>query len=285
MSQISGTIYQNPSGTFLLSTRKALGHYNMQSNHFHDQYELYYLLAGERYYFIKDRTYFVRKGGLIFINANELHKTTDTGVPDHERIMVRFAENFIDGGRHPMIDLLVDFEKKIPCLIELPVRNQQQVEDLLQRMLREIEQQEAGFEAILQALLIQLLIYIYRYSRNLQTGSFRHLSPVHEKISEVVQYINGHFQEPVTLGLLSREFYISPFYLSRVFKEVTGFTFIEYLNTLRIKEAQRLLRETGAKVIVISEQAGFGNIAHFGRIFKKLTGLSPLQYKKLYRRS
>jgi AraC-like DNA-binding protein len=246
---------------------------------------LYYLLAGERYYFIKDRTYFVRKGGLIFINTNELHKTTDTGVPDHERIMVRFAENFIDGDRHPMIDLLVDFEKKIPCLIELPVRNQQQVEDLLQRMLREIEQQEAGFEAILQTLLIQLLIYIYRYSRNLQTGSFRHLSPVHEKISEVVQYINGHFQEPITLGLLSREFYISPFYLSRVFKEVTGFTFIEYLNTLRIKEAQRLLRETGAKVIVISEQAGFGNIAHFGRIFKKLTGLSPLQYKKLYRRS
>jgi AraC-like DNA-binding protein len=283
MEQISDTTYQNTSQTFLLSTRKAVGHFNMLGNHFHDQHELYYLLSGERFYFVKDRTYSVHKGNLVFINSNELHKTSDTGVPNHERIMLRFSESFIGGDRPPMNDLLREFEQKIPPLTELPVRGQQQVEELLQRMVHEIERREAGFEAVLQSALIQLLVYIYRNNRDRQDASFHHLSPVHEKISEVVQFINTHYQEPITLGLLSKEFYISPFYLSRVFKEVTGFTFVEYLNTLRIKEAQRLLRETGAKVIAVSEQAGFGNIAHFGRIFKKLTGLSPLQYKKAYR--
>jgi hypothetical protein len=101
MAQISETNFQNPSATFLFSTRKAVGHFNMQSNHFHDQFELYYLLSGERNYFIKDRTYFVRKGNLIFINTNELHKTTDTGVPNHERVLLRFSKSFINGDPLP----------------------------------------------------------------------------------------------------------------------------------------------------------------------------------------
>ena len=95
-----------------------------------------------------------------------------------------------------------------------------------------------------------------------------------------MQYINLNFAEPLTLSSVSKHFYISPNYLSLIFKEVTGFNFVEYLNILRIKEAQRLFANSNFKVIKVAEEVGFGSISHFARVFKKVTGYSPLNYKK-----
>jgi YesN/AraC family two-component response regulator len=73
---------------------------------------------------------------------------------------------------------------------------------------------------------------------------------------------------------------VSPYYLSRFFKEATGFTFVEYLNSVRIKEAKRLLERSSMKVKLISRKVGFGSVTHFGRVFKLVTGHTPLYYRK-----
>ena len=84
----------------------------------------------------------------------------------------------------------------------------------------------------------------------------------------------------MTLQTISERFYISPYYFSRTFKQITGFTFIEYLNGVRIKEAQKLLRKTNLSIGKIAESVGYQNNTHFGRLFKKATGISPLAYRK-----
>jgi AraC-like DNA-binding protein len=275
----TGLEFKNSSGTFSLSVKKSLGHYNMSGNHFHHYYEVYYLYAGQRHYFIKDRTFPVQKGDLIFIGPYDLHKTSDAGVPDHERFLLYFTRDFLlpSGQSAGVLNLL--FQSGNPVLtLSLPGRTM--VEELLQKMAQETLQKNTGFELALQAYLFQLLVLAARFKEQYRTDSFRHLSPVHRKISEIVQYINGHYQEDLTLAVLADHFYISPFYLSRIFKEATGFTFIEYLNSVRIKEAQKLLKDTRWKVITVAEKVGFGNIAHFGRVFKSLTGQTPLQYRK-----
>jgi transcriptional regulator GlxA family with amidase domain len=55
---------------------------------------------------------------------------------------------------------------------------------------------------------------------------------------------------------------------------------VEYINNVRVKEAQRLLRESKLKVTQIAEHVGFESIVHFGRVFKRFTSLSPMEYKK-----
>jgi YesN/AraC family two-component response regulator len=92
---------------------------------------------------------------------------------------------------------------------------------------------------------------------------------MHHKISEIASYIHSHYQEPLTLNAVAKRFYISPSYLSRVFVKLTGFHFREYVQVVRIREAEKLLRETKLKVQTISERVGFDHIAHFNRIFKK----------------
>lgn len=273
--------FQNASSTFYLSYKKAEGHYTMPSSHFHDRYEIYYLLSGERSYFIKDRTFFVKKGDLVLINPDDLHKTIDTGVPNHERVLLKFSKEFISADNSALAELLIPlFEVNV---IHFTLPAQSLVEDLLRKMFQEIETRKNGFELSLQSLLIQLLVFAKRYLEVNPPATLDHPSPVHRKISEIVQYLNGHYPEAVTLAKVSKQFFISSCYLSRTFKEVTGFTFIEYLNSIRIKEAQRLLRETRLKAGVIAEKVGFGSIAHFGRVFKTVTGQSPLAYRKLSR--
>lgn len=254
-----------------------------RTNHYHSTYEIYFLLAGQRTYFIKDRTYFISPGDLVFINKLEVHKTSDIGEPGHERIVINFSERFI-GAEHPYFDpaLLGAFQHP-SHVFSLKLQEQIFVQTLMNKLSQELKERPTGYETYVKLLLAELLLYASRMAERKEAPAAPHASPLHRKISEIVRYINDHFHETMTLPSISERFYMSPYYLSRAFKEVTGFTFVEYVNTTRIKEAQRLLKETELKIIEIAEKVGFDNIAHFGRMFKKLTRLTPLEYRKLNR--
>jgi hypothetical protein len=71
--------------------------YTMDYDHYHDYYEMYYMLSGQRLYFIRDRTYSVEQGDLVFINKHELHKTMHAGgSPSHERVILHFTDVFFE---------------------------------------------------------------------------------------------------------------------------------------------------------------------------------------------
>lgn len=268
------------NSSFFMEHRKRKGHYTMPKNHFHPYYEIYYLLEGERFYFIKDRTYPIKKGGLVFIGKYDLHKTADTGVADHERILIQFDDSFLASFTNPLV--LAPFHKTSKRLL-LTVQEQSRVETILFQMLEEYENRLPGWESYLKASLVKLLIGNERLFQEESIVNFEYASPLHRKISEVVEYINVNYGEEINLSSLSRTFYISPYYLSRKFKEVTGFSFLEYVNSVRIKEAQTLLRQTDEQIIRIAELTGFDNISHFGRVFKQMMKISPTEYRKSFR--
>ncbi|MBR2562605.1 MAG: helix-turn-helix transcriptional regulator, partial [Eubacterium sp.] len=72
---------------------------------------------------------------------------------------------------------------------------------------------------------------------------------------------------------------LNPSYLSTLFKQVTGQTFKEYLNHVRIQEAQRLLTHTDYPIMEISIACGFSDQSYFTKVFRKYTGLTPRQYR------
>lgn len=272
--------YHNLTETFTISTRKASGHYTMPSYHLHDQYEIYYLLSGERSYFIKDRTFTIQQGDLVLINQSVLHKTIDTGVPNHERFLIKFSASFIQTSENQLDTIFPILFLDNSPVIRLNVQEQSHINGLFHKMIDEVSQKPLGFELYAQGLLLQMLVVLSRHPRQNHIDLTKHPSAAHEKVSEIVQYINLNYSQNITLTSLSKQFFISSFYLSKIFKTVTGFTFINYLNSVRVKEAQKMLRETRLKVIDIAERVGFGNISHFGRVFKELTDKSPLQYRK-----
>lgn len=269
--------------TFYIGYRGKTGHFTMPVAHFHDHYEIYYLLDGERHYFINNKTFLIKRGDLVLINSRDLHKTIDVGSPSHKRVLINFRNEFICSSKITHQELFKTIFNEGNHVIRLPLHEQELVEALINNMLDEASNQRTGFILRLQALLAELLVSSARFIETSVFSRFDYLSPVHRKVSEIVMYINQNYMEPLTLDTLSENFFISRYHLSRIFKETTGFSFVEYLNSIRIKEAQILLKDDKQKIIDIAQKVGYGSISHFGRVFKATTGVSPHDYRKKHR--
>lgn len=266
---------------FMIEYKKATKTFNMPSEQYHDAYEIYYLVSGERYYFIKDKVYHIMPGDLIFININDIHKTSGLKNPNHERILIHFKPEFLIDflALSKNIELLSTFERDINA-VRLNINEQQNIERLLYRILDEYQEKMFGWEFSLKILLLDLLLFMKRKSENSNINFFQYPNALHEKISQISLFINSNYYDSLTLDIISKKFNISPWYFSRTFKEITGFTFIEYLNRIRIKEAQNLLKNSNLSIEEITGKVGFDSSTHFGRTFKSLVGISPLKYRK-----
>ena len=98
-------------------------------------------------------------------------------------------------------------------------------------------------------------------------------------VSSVQAYISAHYGEQLSLDQLAQQFYLSSSYLSRLFKRETGTTLTTYLQNVRIEAAKNLLRTTALKSYEVAERVGINDPLYFSRIFNKITGLKPKDYR------
>lgn len=103
-----------------------------------------------------------------------------------------------------------------------------------------------------------------------------------DDIKQLIRYMDEHFASNLSLRSAARMVNMSEAYLSTVFKKETGTNFIDWLNMLRIEKAASLLIETDMPGYLISERVGYENSNYFGRIFKKMKGVSPQKYRALH---
>lgn len=245
--------------------------------HYHDYYEIYYLLSGERYYYIEDNTYLLKKGSLIFVDKNQIHRTIDASNPQHERIVFYFDDSLLSPFSAADVKLLLSPFRQDMRILDLNLQERSYAEQLLFQMSREhTASGQLGRHLFLRALVVQLLLFAARKMKTAEETTSRQM---HRTVMEALDYCKAHYRESITLQLISSKFFVSPSHFSRLFKQNTGFHLPEYLNALRIREAQRLLRETKLKISEIAEEVGYANITHFNRKFKLATQMSPLEYK------
>ena len=99
-------------------------------------------------------------------------------------------------------------------------------------------------------------------------------------IEEIREYITKNFDKEISLKDISERFFINPSYFSQAFKKKTGETYQNYVTNLRIARAKKLLEETDLKVYEVSEMVGYPDTKHFSRVFEKVAGMKPTEYKK-----
>ncbi len=265
---------------FLITYDKQMLPLSMPMYHYHNSYELYYLVSGERYYFIKDKCYKINKGNLVFINTYDVHYTSSSSTSGYERYVINFKKDFLKGlAGNLNINLFECFEKPFH-VIEFTEEEQLLIDSLFSSMMKESRKNGDESNPCLKSGLLYLLTLINRHDKVAVAVQTEYINSTHKTISEIAGYINNNFEKDITLDTISKKFFISPCYFSRSFKKFTGLPFIDYLNSVRIKEAQSLLQNTDLSIFETGERVGFRNATHFGRVFKKITGVSPLAYKK-----
>jgi len=274
--------YGRPADPFHIEFSNRTGYVTMNRYHIHHHYEILYLFSGARGFFIKDRSYTVRQGDLVIIGSNEIHKSFDIGVPDYERAVAYYDSRYFESYKRQDAAPLLSLFRGYPVL-RLSIQERMLMEGLFSEFAQEMTNKPPAFELRLQQLSAELLLHVFRFIEKRNATPIEQDSTIKKKILEIVQYLNKHYDQPISLTSVSGQFYISPSYLSKMFKNVTGFMFTDYINTVRVKEAQRLLRETDMKIIDISTAAGFGNVSHFGKVFKQIASVSPRDYRQGYR--
>jgi AraC-like DNA-binding protein len=271
--------------TIITHVKRNAEPFNMEQRHYHSQFEIYYLLKGERNYFINQRSYHVKKGDLVLINKNILHKTStiDQENPEHERILIQFDQNFFTSLAEEMkaAELFEIFKKKENVLSLNPEQQLWLEEELFKLITENKKTNEPENKLYIKMMIIEILIFIKRISLKSASQNLDYPDQKHKNISKIAAYISQNYQKSLTLSELASKYNYSSAYLSRAFKEVTGFNFVEYKNNIRIKEASKLLQQSELSVTEIATEVGFNNITHFGRIFKEFTDLSPLEYRKV----
>lgn len=261
--------------------------YTMPTKHFHDEYEIYYLIEGERYYFIGQHTYLIKKGSLVFINRNEIHKTGIASSPYHDRILIEFSEEPFASFFSQFGDLnLRSFFKEHNGVIDVDHREQAHVEELLLTIQSEIHHKYPGYRLRVMSSLAELIIFAQRYASTSQAVPTKSSDIArHQKVDMVADYIISNCENFMSLESLAEHFYINKCYLSRIFKDVTGFTVNEYINIHRINNASKLLTSTEKPISEIASECGYESLTYFEKVFRTYREISPLKYRNKYKES
>lgn len=101
-----------------------------------------------------------------------------------------------------------------------------------------------------------------------------------QRLKSVIDYIEKNYQNPITLDEIAKEAGFSKYHFTRFFKDMTGVTFLNYLNTFRIYKVNDALATTEISITHIAIRSGFRNIKTFNRVFKNINGCSPMEYRR-----
>ena len=270
---------KHPTVDFKILKESRMGQAREDNERFHRYHELYYIAEGRCSVFIGQRTYRMQAGDFAMIPAGTLHKTDFTSRGQNTKYVISFSVNVAK-----QMDAFLETDLSGTGIragkIKAPVQRQEAVLLLANRMLYEFENQPPLGRSLCMALLAELLISLQRY-RDGEEENDGNEDPIHGRMRDVAAYLCEHAREQITLTEVASHFAVSPSHLSRSFHQETGFGFREYLVHYRIRQACDLLLNTDLSVTQIADQCGFSDSNYFGDAFKKATGLSPREYRKL----
>lgn len=230
----------------------------------HAYYEIFYIVDGEVSLLSGDRLLNVTAGDALIISPSGQYIPTKD--KKSKCVFARIPKNLIPLSEMPDESIYVVRPIDNPALI---IKNEAaKIERELSGKLREL----IIFTSVMRILTVLII------QPKLEDSDYE-VSPILERVTEILEYIDNHYEEKITLAILSKKFFIGEFYLCRLFKEYTGLTIIEYLTELRIRKAKELLQNSGGKVPEIAKKCGFGTVSAFSKAFVKKCGISPINYR------
>jgi len=247
--------------------------------HWHDEVEIIYVKKGNITIYIQEDIFPAGPGDLFFVNTGELHfmESDDMGV---EYYTLLFPLEFLSFQIEDALETEVFRplrQKKLlfPSLLE-DEQAKKQVRKMIQEMIAVNDEKETGYQLRTRISLLEVIEYMMREEAFLQP-SFVNTTDMQR---ELITFIQKHYTEKITLGMLAKEFHLSEKYVSWYFKEHFSISFMQYVLHLRMSRAKDLLVSTDSPITEVALSCGYPSVNLFIRNFKEVHGVTPLQYRK-----
>ena len=245
--------------------------------HLHNEYELIFVQDGAARINIAGEDRLCKKNTIIFIDSLLSHTMEAEKTPYVRYVMLINSDYFESFISESILRSIFSIK---PGRIANEFHIKQDEADFIASQfdyaIAEYDRSESLYETCVMSILQQVLVYLFRkHSHN-----FPNPSQETEKILPVKSYIDGHFSNDITLDDIAEHFFINKYYLTHLFKKVTGYSPKQYVILKRISFARELLCMSDKNITEIASDCGFNSTSNFIRSFKSAEGMTPLEFRK-----
>ncbi|MBR7117032.1 MAG: helix-turn-helix domain-containing protein [Clostridia bacterium] len=253
--------------------RERTSSWGMSELQSHDYYELYFLLEGERSFFLGDKMYNITAPAFCVIPPFAMHKTSGG---KYKRINVNVTPDNLSPRE---ADLLSTLSSTVAFTLDGEWAST--VINLLEKA-SDLSVMESQERSRLSLSFLHTILYLISERKlvPIDYDAKTAVAVADTLILEIASYINNFFYEELTLSSISEHFYISKNSLCARFRCAMNCSVMQYLGFVRLSHAKELLATTDKSIEEISELCGYSSANYFSLIFKKSIGMSPINYKK-----
>lgn len=236
--------------------------------HYHNNYEIYYLIEGSCRYFIGNNSYKLTNGDIALIPKGVIHKTNYED-KNRSRILLSCPENCIPPSIRDKFSEIPYFSKSITTT--------QKIKEIFECIANEYSNPDEFSEDVIRFKIGELLLLIVRnHDYNLKSQS------KHSLIEQAINFIQKNYASNITLSQTAEHCFVSCEHLSRTFKKETGFGFREFLNIYRLKKAESILKfHPEYKIVDVALSCGFNDSNYFSKVYKQVYKISPTKTKTI----
>ncbi|OPJ65274.1 helix-turn-helix domain-containing protein [Clostridium oryzae] len=262
---------------------------NVFPAHYHNYIEILYGISGTYEVILNGKCYKFTDGDLVLINSKEVHQINSCCQKGGQYIVLRFEPEVIYNSmfyNHLQLKYVFPFileNSEHQKVIKKATIESTFIPNLLYEILKEFQMEAYGYELAIQNHIGRIFLWILRYFHQANVdfmhslltnmSSFKCLQPSFD-------YVLEHFNEDLKATDMAALCNMSSSYFSRTFNEQMHMNFNEYVNYIRITEAEKLLISTTMNITEIANAVGFNTTSYFIKLFKSYKNISPKQFRK-----
>lgn len=253
----------------------------------HNYFELLYVYSGQAAYQVQDLEFAAREGDLVVINGTLYHRLREVLVHPFRAVVLYFLPDVLrnGGAMGEDVQYLMPFllqDNTSPHLVSADTGLPAEVSQLMGRIQPYLPAATARDRLMVRTCLEMILVLLMNhYKSHLSTADVVvRRQQAFDRMRPLFDYLDGHYSEPIALAKATEIVSMSKAHFMRSFKRVTGQPFDTYLNRFRIAKAQALLALSNKSISEVGREVGFGDQSYFGLVFRRLTQVSPREYRK-----
>ncbi len=255
----------------------------------HDYFETAYVLSGEVCCQISERVFRCKEGELIVVGSSPYHRMwRDTRTQPRIATLFFMPEVVCEAGtRGEQAEFLLPFylqEAKFPHIVRARTRIPAEVFKLIQRIHAALPAQTSlarlSVRTYLKMIVILLANHYSPYLGTRQLGNRK--QEADRRIAPLFEFLEVHYSQAISVEDAAGLLEISKPHFMRLFKHVTGQSFISYLNHFRIAKAQALLATSDKPIAQLCQEVGFCDQSYFGSVFRKTVQMTPLEFRRRF---
>jgi len=266
--------------------RETLGDDRQIAMHWHEEMEIAYISSGVAVFYIGANQIRASQGDIVVIEPYTLHMIRKDSSEDYTGEAIVFNLSFLEGSSDDCVDQkyiqpAIKQDLSLSQHISRGTVEQTKIVGIFQDILALYHQKSPLFEVYIKGKLFELMAQVLQCSKQFGLKTDKNSKRKNmDSIKAILSYLKKNYNEDLSLATVAKRFNYSTNYFSRLFKEQTGKTFLEYVNEYRIQRASEMLIFSDDMITDIAMEVGFNNLSYFIRQFKRFHGCSPVQFRK-----